>query len=183
MRIIVTIGLVVLFGCSDLKVTSDYDKEVNFDDYDSFLILPWIQGDTLINRFDKARVVNAVKTQMMNHGHAYDETTPKLVVSLFLKLDNRTTTTAYTGHYGGYGYGYGYPGWGWGGGMSSTTYSDYHYTVGALVIDVYDAKTKNLVWQGVGAGTVDDNPQSREQRVPRNISSIFKKYPKAIQKY
>lgn len=178
----VLLSAVLLIGCSELKVVTDYDKQVDFNAFDSFTILPWEQADSLINSFDKERIVNAVKTQMMNRGHAYDTANPELAIMLFLKLDNKTTTRAYTSHYGGYGYGYAYPGWGWGGGMTSTSYSDYHYTVGTLVVDVYETRTRQLIWQSVGAGTVDEDPRSRERSVPKAISYIFKRYPKPVQK-
>ena len=174
---------VLAVSCSDLKITSDFDKEKDFDLYDSYVLLPWTQGDSLINKFDKERILNAVNKQMLDRGHAFNDSDPKLAVSVFLKLDNKTSTTAYSNYYGGYGYGYAYPGWGWGGGMGATTYSDYHYTIGTLVIDVYDTKSKQLIWQGVGAKSVDESPQTREQSVPKMISYIFKKYPKSIQKY
>jgi hypothetical protein len=77
--------------------------------------------------------------------------------------------------YGGY-YGYG-PGWGYGGGMSTTTYSEYDYTVGTLAISVYDAKEEKLIWEGVAQGTIDDNPQSREQKIPTTIAKIMASYP------
>jgi len=126
------------------------------------------QGDSLINRFDKERILNSVKKQMVDRGHAYYEDDAKLAVSLFLKMDNRRSTTG---------------GWGWGGGMSSTTYSDNYYTIGTLVIDIYDTKIKQLIWQRVGAKSVDEIPQSREKSVPKVISYIFRKYPRSIQKY
>ena len=175
------ITCLVVSACSDLKVYSDYDKETDFDSFDSFILLPWTQGDSLINKFDKERIMNSVKNQMVDRGHAYYEDNAKLTVSLFLKLDNSRSTTTYSNYYGGYGYGY--PGWGWGGGMSSSIYSDNYYTIGTLVIDVYDTKSKQLIWQGVGAKSVDDIPQSREKSVPKVISYIFRKYPRSIQKY
>jgi len=177
--------VLVITSCSDFKATYDYDKEIDFTRYDSFVLLPWTEGDSLINRFDKERIENSVRKEMLDRGHAYQKQGAKLAVTLFMKHDNKTSTTAYSNQYGGYGYGYGYryPGWGWGGGMSSTTYSDYDYTVGTLIIDVYDTKNKMLIWQGVGSGTVDDNPQTRERKIPFHIAYIFKKYPRKVQKY
>jgi len=79
------------------------------------------------------------------------------------------------GGYGGY-YGYG-PGWGWGGGMSTTTYDTYDYAVGMLVCDVYDTKAQKLIWEGVGKGTVSENPQKREASIPKVVAQLMAQYP------
>ena len=62
-----------------------------------------------------------------------------MIVTLYIVTEDKTQITANTTGTGGYGgyYGYG-PGYGWGGGHSTTTYSEYDYTVGTLVIAVYD---------------------------------------------
>ncbi len=83
------------------------------------------------------------------------------------------------GGYGGY-YGYG-PGWGWGSGMgmsmSTTTVQEYNYTVGTLVIDVYDKEDEKLIWESIGTGTVNDNPQKRNKNRPKTIAQIMAQYP------
>ena len=48
---------------------------------------------------------------------------------------------------------------------------------GTLVLDVFDGKTKDQVWQGVASGTVTEDPQKREQAIPKKISALMKKYP------
>ncbi len=67
--------------------------------------------------------------------------------------------------------------WCYGGGMSTTTSNEYDYTVGTLAISVYDAKEEKLIWEGIGEGTVDDNPQSREAKIPSTIAKIMASYP------
>ena len=44
---------------------------------------------------------------------------------------------------------------GFGGFGQATTTSD-TYTVGTLVVDLFDAKTKNLVWRGVSSGMLSN---------------------------
>jgi hypothetical protein len=77
--------------------------------------------------------------------------------------------------YGGY-YGYG-PGWGWGGGMSTTTVNTYDYTVGTLVCSVFDTNEKKLIWEGSGSGEINENPQDRENSIPKAVSKIMAQYP------
>ena len=105
-----------------------------------------------------------------------------MVVSLFSVAEQKTSTTAHTNHYnmGGYGYGgFGYYG-GYGGmgmGTSTTTYSENDYTVGTLVVDVFDKAEKKLIWQSVGQKTVDENPKTAEKNFPRVAAAIMKSFP------
>ena len=96
-------------------------------------------------------------------------------------VEQKTQKSASTTHYGYYGgyYGYG-PGWGWAGpgmGASSTTVYEYDYNVGTLVIDVFDKSAEKLIWEGIGTGTVDDNPQTRDKNIPRAVAKIMSNFP------
>lgn len=40
-----------------------------------------------------------------------------------------------------------------------------------------DEESKDLIWQGVVTGTISDNPQKREKRIPKSVSKLMKKFP------
>jgi hypothetical protein len=61
--------------------------------------------------------------------------------------------------------------------MSTTTVNTYDYTVGTLVCSVFDAAEQKLIWEGTGAGEIDDNPQTRENNIPKAVSKIMAQYP------
>ena len=175
-------------GCSGIKVTSDYDKTVDFNTYQTYSFYQWEEeSDKLLTRFDKERIENSVGNEMDARGYKYVEGKADLTVSLFVVLEQKTSRTAYTNHFGGgvgsgfYGYDdWGYDaGWGWGMGSSSTTYNETDYVDGTLVCDVFDMSNRKLIWQGIGVGTVDENPKKREKSMPREIAQIFYKFPKA----
>jgi hypothetical protein len=81
---------------------------------------------------------------------------------------------------GGYGYG---PGWrggwygGYGGGMSTTTTSTIN--VGNVVLDMYDTKSKTLVWRGMVSKTIDPKakPEKRQKNIDKAAAKLLKKYP------
>ena len=73
-----------------------------------------------------------------------------------------------------YGYGFG-PGYSMG--TSHTTYNTQVYTVGTLILDVFDNSTKKLIWQGIGAGTVNKDPKNRDKNIPKAIAKIMNPYP------
>jgi hypothetical protein len=179
-------GLVFLFNaCSGIKVITDYDKTVDFSKYKTFEYYGWSQdSDKLLNRFDKERIEKAFGDEFTKRGLKYVESGGDLIVTLFIVTEQKEQTTATTtGMGGGYGYGYGYggyygygPGYGWGG-MSHTTYNTYDYTVGTLVVDVYDATEKKLIWESSGEGTINENPKGKDERIPTAIEKIMKPYP------
>jgi hypothetical protein len=66
-----------------------------------------------------------------------------------------------------------------GGGHSTTTYSEYDYVEGTLVCDIYDKAKEQLVWEGIGTGTINQNPKNRDQSIPEAVKLIMAKYPVA----
>lgn len=68
-----------------------------------------------------------------------------------------------------------YGGWGWG---FNRPYSTSSSTTGVLYIDILDAKTKKLIWQGKGTGTLSKGtPQEREERINNFVTEILAAYP------
>jgi hypothetical protein len=168
-----------LSACSSTKITSDFDKAADFTEYKDFHYLGWAKdSDQILNDLDKTRIENAFANEFARRGIKFvDQSEADATVSLFIVVDQKTSTTAYTDHYGGMGYGYGYPTWGWGGGMSTTRYQEYDYLDGTLVVDVFDAESKKLVWQGVASGTINENTKNREDRINRVAAAIMDQYP------
>jgi hypothetical protein len=73
---------------------------------------------------------------------------------------------------GGYGYRYG----GMGGmATASTTVSE--YAVGSLVVDMFDPKTKNLVFRGTAEDEISDNPEKNAKRLEKAADKMFKNFP------
>ena len=60
---------------------------------------------------------------------------------------------------------------------STTRYNTYEYTEGSLTIDIRSPQTDRLLWQGVGMGTIDNNPKGQKERANKNIAKIFKGFP------
>lgn len=161
------------------KITTDFDKDADFSKHKSITFLGWQDGsEKLLNDLDKERMRNAFTAEFKARGMENGGEDADLAITLYLVLEQKTSTTAYTNYYGGGGYGrYGRGGWGWGNGSSSTTYSESDYIKGTLVMDVYDNNTNQLIWQGVASGTVKENPKKREKSIPKSVSKLMKKFP------
>lgn len=181
------LSIIFLGACSSITVKSDFDKEADFSKYKTFEYFGWAEeSDKILNRFDKERIEQAFGDEFAKRGLKFVKENGDMVVSLYIVVDQKTSTTAYTNHYGGGGYGYGGMGWygGYGGGYggmgmgsSSTTYSENDYLVGTLVVDVFDKAEKKMIWQSVGTKTVDDNPNTREKNSGKVAAAIMKPFP------
>ena len=175
----------VLSGCSGIKVVSDFDPTVDFSQYSTYEYYGWLEeSDKLINDLDKRRIESAFGAEFEARGMKYVENGGDLVVALYIVAEKKTQTTAHTtqmgGYRGGYGRYYGYgPGWGWGGGYSTTSYSEYDYVVGTLVCSIYDKAKEQLIWEGIGTKTVDQDPSTRDESIPESVKKIMAQYPVA----
>jgi hypothetical protein len=173
---------VVLTACSSVKITSDMDKTADFAKHKTYEYYGWADNsDQMLNQLDKERIENAFGTEFSSRGMTFVESGGDLVVTLYIVTQQKQQTTATTTGMGGaYGYGgyYGYgPGYGWGGGMSTTTYNTYDYVVGTLVIDIYDAAEKKLIFESSASGEINEKTKGREDRIAKTAAKIMYDYP------
>ena len=187
------LSIIFLGACSSIKVTSDFDKEVDFTKYKTFEYYGWAEeSDKILNRFQRERIEAAFGDEFLKRGLKYVEGNGDMVVSLYIVVDKKTSTTAYTNHYGTGGYGYGGMGWyggygmgmgmgmgmgGMGMGSSTTTYSENDYLAGTLVVDVFDKAEKKMIWQSVGQKTIEENPKKADRNTPKVAAAIMKPFP------
>lgn len=176
-------ALTVLFLSSAFsQVTADSDKSVDFSKYKSFSFAGWQNdSDKLVNDIDKKRLRDAFESEFSSRGLNIVTDNADAVVTLYLVVDNKTSVTAYTDYTGGLGYGV-RAGWGMGvGGVgmgtATTTYNEDDYQVGTLVVSIYDASTKNMIWQGTSQSTVQEKASKREKTIPKKVAKLMKKYP------
>ncbi len=175
-----------LFGsCYTVKVSSDYDKEFDFDSYKTFAFYKKGIDKVEISDLDKRRILRAVEAELTAKGLEISEN-PDLLINIFTK--SREKIDVYNNNYygwypwyygyGGYGYGYGY-GFGYGAGYANV----YQSTEGTLFIDLIDADKKALAWQGIGTGVLSDSKtvDQKEQRINEFVNKILVAYPPEIE--
>jgi len=170
--------LIAFTACSSVKVVADMDKNTDFSKYETYSFLGWQDdSDKIMNDFDKKRIHDAFIKEFEARGMKPVKENGDMDVSLFIVVDQKTSTTAYTNYYGG-GYG-GYNRYrgGWGYGHATTTYSESDYLEGTLVMDVFDGASKDQVWQGIATSTVTENPDKREKAIPNKVNALMKKFP------
>jgi Domain of unknown function (DUF4136) len=66
---------------------------------------------------------------------------------------------------------------GFGGGMGSIT--PQQNVIGTLIVDLFDAKTHNLLWRGIGQDTLTNNGAKNQKLVQSAVTKMFKQWPKS----
>ena len=77
----------------------------------------------------------------------------------------------------GWGWGWGFNPWFWGGGGPGFNNTISTQTEGTLYINIIDAATKQLVWQGKGKGVLNENYKKRDERIALFVEEIVENYP------
>lgn len=178
MKAIATLLLsTIMVGANAQKVTTDMDQSYDFSTIKTWMWIGMKEGSAELNDLDRKRMGNAFLAEFKDRKMVYQKEDADVAVSLFLVVSRETSTTAYTNGYGGTGYRYGRGGRGWSGGHATTTYSESDYLKGTLVVDFYDVKSQELIWQGVASGSVTEKPEKREKSIPKAVSKLMKKFP------
>lgn len=166
--ILPVILVIVMAGCTGIKVSTDYDRKVDFSKYKTFNFSKEVDRVTL-NDLNRRRLKDAITREMEAKGFQI-AATPDVLVNTFIKGQAKYSAVANTNSYGGMYY----RGWG-----SSSTYVDVNKSIeGTLFIDVIDVQEKKMVWEGVAEGLVNPRTESREEKINSVVAEIFKNFPR-----
>lgn len=162
--------VLVLSSCNTVRVATDYDRDVNFAQYETFAFFKPGIDKAEISDLDKKRILRAIEEEMLEKGFRKSDN-PDLLVSIFTKT--KENINIYNNNFG-YGYGWGWSPWYWGAGPNTVNST----TEGTLYIDLIDADKKELVWQGMGtAALVRDDVDDKVKRINKIVDEILEKYP------
>ncbi len=161
--------LAALGAASAQQVQTDFDHQANFSQYKTY---SWQEIKPANSLWD-ARIKSAVDAQLAAKGWTYaDSGGDVAVVAIKTSQTQRTLQTFYDGFGGG---------WGWrrfgGGGFGDATTTEQDYKVGTLVIDLYDTKTKQLIWRGSAQDTLSDKATQNEKNLDKGVAKMFKAFP------
>lgn len=161
--------VLALNSCSSVKVATDYDKDVNFNQYQTFAFFKPGIDKAEISDLDKKRILRAIESELQQKGFTKSDD-PDLLVSIFTKT--KENINIYSNNYA-YGYGWGWHPWYWGTGYNTVSST----TEGTLYIDLIDADKKELVWQGMGSAALATDVDRKQERINEIVKEILKKYP------
>jgi hypothetical protein len=171
-KLLSILGFFILTSCSSVYVNTDYDKKANFENYKTYAYNKISIDKLEISDLDKKRILYALDTAMPTKGFSKSEN-PDVLINIFTKERERVNVYNNMGWGPGWGWGMG---WGIGMGFTQTTTTP----EGTLYIDIVDAKTKELVWQGIGTGYLTTNFEKKDERIAEFVSKILEKYPPIV---
>jgi hypothetical protein len=162
--------VITLSSCSSVRVNADYDSKISFSNYKTYAYLKSGIDKAEISDLDKKRILYAIDEVLPTKGFSKSEN-PDLLISIFTKEKERVDVNQ------NFSFGWGW-GWNpyWGMGYSNVTTTP----VGTLFINIIDAKTKELIWQGEGSGYLTKNTTKKEARIKEFVSKILEQYPPVI---
>jgi hypothetical protein len=165
------VGMTLVFAgmTSAQQVKTDYDRSANFTLYKTY---SWEHVETK-DPLNVDRIKHAVNTVLAARGWTMvDSGADVAVVAMEITRDQQTLNTFYDGLGGG---------WGWrrfgGGGFGEATTTTDTYTVGTVVVDLFDTKTKQLIWRGSASDTLSNNSDKNIKNLNESVDKMFKHFP------
>ena len=169
--VLVLMGLMFLLAgkSSAQQVKTDYDRSANFAQYKTY---SWAQVKTK-DALDVDRIKAAVNATLAAKGWTQvDSGGDVSIVAMEITQNQQTLNTFYDGFGGGFG---------WrrfgGGGFGEATTTTETYKVGTLVVDLFDAKNKQLIWRGTSSDTLSNNSDKNIKNLDKGVEKMFKKFP------
>jgi hypothetical protein len=169
--LVMLIGLMFLFvgKAAAQQVKTDYDRSANFAQYKTY---SWEHVKTQ-DALDVDRIKTAVNSALAAKGWTpVDSGGDVSIVAMEITRNQQTLNTFYDGLGGG---------WGWrrfgGGGFGEATTTTETYKVGTVVVDLFDAKTKQLIWRGAESDTLSSNSNKNIKNLDKGVEKMFKQFP------
>jgi hypothetical protein len=163
-----TLFFVAMLGAAVAQqVKTDFDHQTNFSLYKTY---SWQEIKPANSLWD-ARIKSAVDAQLAAKGWTHiDNGGDVAIVAIATTHTERTLQTFYDGMGGG---------WRWRGfgGMGESTTTEQDYKEGTLLVDMYDAKTKQLIWRGSAEDTLSNKAANNEKNLNKGVAKMFKKFP------
>ena len=181
---LVATGLLLLLGSSGcttaarVGVTNDFDHAVNFRAFKTWAWYPQQPKDaeggpakgyeSFLDKRMRASVAAELNAKGLTEVAA--NAAPDIYVAYSARVEEKQQVSPYANGMG-YPYGYGYGGY-YGRGYSPVT----QYKAGTVVIDIVDARRKELAWRGTGQAQVNQNTID-EVETHRIVNGILSTYP------
>jgi hypothetical protein len=162
-----SVGIALLCASASFaqQVKTDYDRSADFNQYKTY---SWekvqTQDPLLVDR-----IKEAVNADLTAKGWTQVNSGGDVSVIAIEVSHNQQTLNTYYNNFGG--------GWRWGGGFGNSTTTTETYKVGTLVVDLFDAKTKKLIWRGSSSDTLSDKSDKNIKNLDKGVKKMFDHFP------
>lgn len=167
-RISITLLILSLVaGSLAQEIKTDYDRKIDFGHYKTFSFEKIETKDPLW----VDRITAAVGAQLAAKGYTQVASDGDIaIIAIGMATDRQTLDTFYDSFDGGWG-------WRWGSGYGEATTTTETYKVGTLVVDLFERKTKALIWRGSADNTLSDNSTQNIKSLDKSVKKLFKGFP------
>ena len=146
------------------QVQTDFDKHANFAQYKTYSWKKVKVNDQLW----EPRIKEAVDSQLAAKGwRRVDDDGDVSLTAIGTTRLERTLDTFYNG----------FGGWRWRGFGGTATTTEHDYKEGTLVVDIFDTKTKQLIWRGNAEDMLSGSADKNEKKLNKAVEKMFKKFP------
>lgn len=169
--IALTLAMILLTTAAAVaqQVKTDYDRNANFSQYKTY---SWSKVQTkdplLVDRI-KSAVNSALGAKGLTQVDSGGDIS---IVAMEMTKNQQTLNTFYDGGFGG---------WRWGGFGDATTTTE-TYKVGTLVIDLFDTRSKELLFRGSSSDTLSNNSDKNIKNLDKGVTKMFKHFPPEAKK-
>jgi|SRR6516162_2356837 len=176
--VLIAMSFVFAGASSAQQVKTDYDRGANFTQYKTY---SWEHVKTK-DPLDVDRIKDAVNAALAAKGWTQVNSSGDVsIVAIEMTRDQKTLNTFYDSFGGGWGWRR-FGGGGFGDGFGESTTTTDTYTVGTLVVDLFDTKTKQLIWRGSSSDTLSNNSDKNIKNLKKGAEKMFKNFPPGIPK-
>src|SRR5438552_8427428 len=168
-KIAASVGLTLALATVSFaqQVKADYDHNANFGQYKTYSWEKVQSKDPLM----VDRIKEAVNRALAAKGWTQvDSGGDVCVMAIEITQNQQTLNTFYDGFGGGRR-------WGGFGGFGDATTTTQTYQVGSLVVDLFDAKSKNLLWRGTSSDTRSNNADKNTKNLDKVVQKMFAHFP------
>lgn len=152
------------------SIQVDYDHSVNFGAFKSFFVSPsGASTDPIADRRDADELTAVLMDRGLRQAATRDDA--DLIVTLHqATADRRRLTTFYDAPvWGGWR-------WGWmGAGMRAT--AEHDFTVGTIIVDIFDRERKDLVWRGIARAELPGDANKTAKTERKAVDKLLKQFP------
>jgi len=173
-QIFASVGIATFFAAASFaqQVKTDYDRNANFSQYKTY---SWEKVQTQ-DQLWVDRIKEAVNTTLTAKGLTAVESGGDIaIVAVEATQNQRTLNTFYDGFGGG---------WRWRGfgGFGEATTTVDTYKVGTLIVDLFDAHSKTLIWRGSSSDTLSDKSDKNIKNLDKGVQKMFDHFPPDVKK-
>jgi len=170
--IFASIGVTLLLASASFaqQVKTDYDRSTDFSHYKTYSWEKVQTSDPLwVDRIKEA-VNSALATKGLTPVASGGDIA---IVAIEMTKNQQTLNTFYDGFGGG---------WRWGGGFGNATTTVDNYKVGTLIVDLFDANSKQIIWRGSSSDTLSDKSDKNIKNLDKGVQKMFDHYPPGAKK-